>query len=147
MAALGLCCFVQAFSSCSEWRLLSSLRSVAFSVRWRLLLWTVGCGVCGLQELRSRVPECRLSSCGSRHSCLVCAESSWTRDQTCVPCIGRRTPNPWTTREVPILLLISHEREVLVQLSPLWSQQWDLAERQLSPSPSSLWVVNWHPQG
>ena len=30
-------------------------------------------------------------------------ESSWTRDQTHVPCIGRQTPNPWTTREVPTI--------------------------------------------
>ena len=27
--------------------------------------------------------------------------SSPTRDQTCVPCIGRRILNPWTTRKVP----------------------------------------------
>ena len=27
-------------------------------------------------------------------------ESSPTRDQTCVPCIGRRILNHWTTREV-----------------------------------------------
>ena len=25
---------------------------------------------------------------------------SWTRDQTCVPCIGRRILNHWATREV-----------------------------------------------
>ena len=27
--------------------------------------------------------------------------SSLTRDQTCMPCIGRWSPNLWTTREVP----------------------------------------------
>ena len=27
-------------------------------------------------------------------------ESSWTRDHTCVPCIGSQTLNHWTTREV-----------------------------------------------
>ena len=26
--------------------------------------------------------------------------SSWTRDQTCVPCIGRRILNHWAAREV-----------------------------------------------
>ena len=26
--------------------------------------------------------------------------SSWIRDQTCVPCIGRQVLNHWTTREV-----------------------------------------------
>ena len=25
--------------------------------------------------------------------------SSWTKDRTCVPCIGRRILNHWTTRE------------------------------------------------
>ena len=28
-------------------------------------------------------------------------ESSWTRDQTCVPCIGRQFPIHCTTREIP----------------------------------------------
>ena len=27
--------------------------------------------------------------------------SSWTRGRTCVPCIGKQTLNPWTTREDP----------------------------------------------
>ena len=27
--------------------------------------------------------------------------SSLTRDQTCTPCIGRRSLNHWTAREVP----------------------------------------------
>ena len=30
--------------------------------------------------------------------------SSSTRDQTRTPCIGRRSPNYWTAREVPVLL-------------------------------------------
>ena len=32
--------------------------------------------------------------------------SSWTRDQTCVPCLSRRIRNHWTAREVRILFLI-----------------------------------------
>ena len=32
--------------------------------------------------------------------------SSLTRDQTCTPCIGRRSLNHWTTREVPRFLFI-----------------------------------------
>ena len=28
-------------------------------------------------------------------------ESSWTRDQTCIPCIGRQILNHCATREVP----------------------------------------------
>ena len=31
-------------------------------------------------------------------------ESSWTRDQTCVPCVGRQIPIQRTTKAVPILL-------------------------------------------
>ena len=27
-------------------------------------------------------------------------ESSWTRDGTCIPCVGRHILNHWTTREV-----------------------------------------------
>ena len=30
-----------------------------------------------------------------------CVGFSWTRNQTCVPCFGRRTLYHWTTREVP----------------------------------------------
>ena len=29
---------------------------------------------------------------------------SLTRDQTCMPCIGRQSVNHWTTREVPSIL-------------------------------------------
>ena len=32
--------------------------------------------------------------------------SSWTRDWTCVPCIGRQILNLWTTREAPASLFI-----------------------------------------
>ena len=28
------------------------------------------------------------------------AGSSWTRDRTCVPCVGRLIPNHWTTEAV-----------------------------------------------
>ena len=41
LAALGLCCCVRAFSSCSE-RGYSSLRCVGFSLRWLLLLLSMG---------------------------------------------------------------------------------------------------------
>ena len=32
---------------------------------------------------------------------LQCVESSWTRDRTHVPCIGRRSLNHWTARKFP----------------------------------------------
>ena len=34
--------------------------------------------------------------------------SSWTRDQTRVPCIGRQTLNHWTSREVQEQILKAH---------------------------------------
>ena len=33
-------------------------------------------------------------------SCPMACRSSWAKDQSCVPCIGRRILNHWTTREV-----------------------------------------------
>ena len=36
--------------------------------------------------------------------------SSLTRDQTCVPCIGRQILNHWTSRDVPQLLLLIKQR-------------------------------------
>ena len=59
----------------------------------------------GLRSYASRALEHWLSSCGvwaliaPRH-----AESSWTRDQTHVPCTGRWTVIHCTTREFPLLL-------------------------------------------
>ena len=35
--------------------------------------------------------------------------SSWTRDRTRVPCIGRRILNHWTTREVLINLIVKNK--------------------------------------
>ena len=46
LAALGLCCYMRAFCSCGKWRLLST-----FSLRWRLLLQSMGCRARGLQYL------------------------------------------------------------------------------------------------
>ena len=44
------------------------------------------------------------SSCGAWAQ-LWYVGSSWTRDQTCVPCIGRQILNHWTTKEVPTMFL------------------------------------------
>ena len=80
MAALGLYCYTQAFSSFGAWQ----LRSITA----RMLLIAVA----------SLVAEHRLSSCGAQaESPQGNMESSWTRDR--VPCIGRQILNQWTTRE------------------------------------------------
>ena len=34
--------------------------------------------------------------------------SSWTRDQTHVPCVGRQILNHCATREVPLLIIFKH---------------------------------------
>ena len=63
---------------------------------WLLLLHSMGYRVRGLQYLwymGSVAAVHRL--CSPRH-----VGSSWTRDQTSVPCIGRRILNHWATREV-----------------------------------------------
>ena len=87
MAALGLRCCMQAFSSCGEGGY-SSLRCAGFSLRWFLLLRSMGsrragfssCGTWaqylwltgsvvvahGLSSCGSRALERRLTSCGAR---------------------------------------------------------------------------------
>ena len=54
LAVLGLCCCVQAFSSCSESGGYSSLWCAGFSLRWLLLLRSTGSRCAGF------------SSCGTR---------------------------------------------------------------------------------
>ena len=39
--------------------------------------------------------------------------SSLTRDQTCVPCIGKQILNHWTTREVPMNFKVITKRMVV----------------------------------
>ena len=82
MAVLGLHCCVWTLSSCGEQGLLSrsyslSPQCMGFSLWRRLLLQITGSRVHGLQWLW----------------CLVIPQhmgSSWTRDGTCVPCIGKQ---------------------------------------------------------
>ena len=92
LAALGLRCCTRAFSGCGEGGY-SSLRCTGFSLRWLLLLWSMGSSS-GLQQLKHagsvvvahrpqsarasvvaarglsscglQALECRLSSCGAR---------------------------------------------------------------------------------
>ena len=86
---LGLYYCLWAFSSYGLWGLL-------FLVLHRLLL-----------AVASIVVEHRLLSLGSGVAahCLVALRhvgSSWTRDQTSVSCIARRTLNLWTTKEASL---------------------------------------------
>ena len=97
LAAPGLHCCAWLFSSCGRGLLL--VACTGFSLHWPLLETTV---------LATRVSV--VAECGSVVVALVlsCSEaygSSWTRDQTHVPCIDRHVLNHWATKEFRVLLL------------------------------------------
>ena len=82
------------FFSCSEWGLLSSC--------------SVQASHCMASLVRSMAP----GHVGSEIEGLVAlkhVESSWIRDQTCIPCISRQILNYWTTRKAPCPAFCSHE--------------------------------------
>ena len=90
LAVLGLCYWLWAFSSCGEWGLLSS-RGAQVSpggVFFCCRAWSLG--------------QVGFSSCS------MALESSWAKDWTHVPCIGRQILNHWTTREIQDLFLKSN---------------------------------------
>ena len=96
LAILDISCCVQAFSSCSK-QGHSSLWCISFSLQWLLFQWSMG-----FRCMDSVVAALRLywahqlwcmGFVAQQHM-----ESSWTRDQTCVPYIGRQIPNHWTNR-------------------------------------------------
>ena len=129
-AALGLCCFAWAFSSQGERELLFiAMRGLLTVVL--LLSWSTGsrytgvssgyrilgsvvtmCGFQGTFELQeswhtgSEVVTPGPGAWAQRlwRAGLVAAwqvEPSWSRDRTCVPCIGRQVLNHCATKEVP----------------------------------------------
>ena len=93
----------------------SSLQCVGFSLRWLLLLWSmgsrrVGLSSCGLWAQQPWLTGSRAQAQQLWPTALValrCVGSSQTRARTCVPCIGRRIPNHCTTREVPRVLILN----------------------------------------
>ena len=103
LAALGLHCCAQAFSSCGEAG--ATLRYGAWASHCS------GFSCCKAQALGTRasvVVAHEFSSCGSRAQLLRSMwESSRTRDRTCVPCIDRWILNHCATREVPPGLFLS----------------------------------------
>ena len=92
MAALGLASWAKAFSSWGGYTLFAVyglLTAVALLVGEHRLQ------VHGIQSLQ--------------HTGLVVpwhTGSSWARDQTRVPCIGRQIPNHWTTKDFPVYFVI-----------------------------------------
>ena len=98
LIALGLHCFVWAFSSFREWGplILIALASPVVELR----LWVVQASVVMLGELSS----CSSQVWGQKlgYPGLVAPKhvgSSRTRDQTCVSCVGRQILYRWATRE------------------------------------------------
>ena len=89
LAALGLCCCVRAFSSCGK-RGLLFVAVLTLLIVVPSLVVEHGLQAHGLQELW------HTGLAALRH-----VGSSWTRDRTHVPCIGRQILNHCATREVP----------------------------------------------
>ena len=104
LAVLCLCC-TWAFSSCSEQRRATLVAIHGLLIAMASLVVDHRLQVCRLQSLwheGSVVADCGLQNEGSTviHMNLVAAqhvEFSWTRDQTCDPCIGRWILNHQTT--------------------------------------------------
>ena len=75
----------------------SLLRCVGFSLRWFLLLQSMGSRHAGFSSCSTRAQYLWLTGLvAPRH-----VGSSQTRTRTRVPCIGRRILNHCATREVP----------------------------------------------
>ena len=89
-----------------------------------------------LTVLASLAAEHRLSSCGTGLVFPWHVSSSWTRDRTCVPCIGRQVLIHCTTREVlsifllglfPGVLLLRIFLKILVlKKAFLWKDLWEV---------------------
>jgi hypothetical protein len=86
---VGLCCWAQAFSSYSEWGLLSRFNAQVFPCGGfcRCGVWAVGC--------RSSVVVAH------RFSCSVASRIFLTKDWTLVCCIAMQSLNHWTIRKAP----------------------------------------------
>ena len=121
----------------------SSLWDLGFSLQWLLLLWGVG-------------SRARASVVVAQGLCLVASEhvaSSWIRDPSHVPCIGRRTLNHWTIREAQGQQLLTYLKSylwwigVLLRLLDLREWRVSVALPRIPKSQeeeSALWMLsNW----
>ena len=87
----------------------SSLWCAGFSLRWLLLLRSTGSRRTGFSSCGTWAQQLWLVGSRAQAQQLWCTGlaaprhvgSSWTRDQTRVPCVSRRILNHCTTREVP----------------------------------------------
>ena len=143
----GLCCCVQAFSSCREHGLLSSCGVQAsygdFSRCWAQALVCTGLSSCGQQAQllwllgsRARAQELwRTGLVAPRH-----VGFSRIRDRTHASCTGRLILNHWATGEAPLLALSTRHFDRRNQPMSLLC----LSLRPLAPRGSTLemWLAH-----
>ena len=102
LATLDLCRHALAFSHCGEWGY-SLLWCGGFSSRWPLLCVAWALPVWVSVAVAPWLSGCNLWNLELWHMSLVAphaVESSWTRDQTHVPCIAGQILIHCTTRKV-----------------------------------------------
>ena len=80
----------------------SSLRCTSFSLLWPVLLWSTGSRCVGFSSCSTWAQWLWLTGLVALRN----MGSSWTRDQTHVPCIGRWILNHCATREVITVFLM-----------------------------------------
>ena len=96
----------------------SQLRCVGFSLRWLLLLWSMGSRCVGFSSCDTWAQQLWLAGSRVQAQQLWCTSlvaprhvgSSRTRERTRVPCIGRQILNHCTTREVPSVQFLYSSR-------------------------------------
>ena len=99
LVVLGLHCCPQTFSSASHIEVKEepgssgSKQGLLFIVVYRLLLVVASLAVCRLWGTQASVVMVH------GLSCFTAVGSSWSRNWTCGPCIGRQILNHWTTRK------------------------------------------------
>ena len=92
----------------------SSLWCVGFSLRWLLLLQSVGSRCVGFSSCDTWAQQLWLAGSRAQAQQLWCmgfvaprhVGSSWTRARTHVLCIGRRILNRCATREPPVIVVL-----------------------------------------
>ena len=110
LVVLGLHCCARGLSLIAEWELLC-LQCAGFSLRWLLLLLSMGSRVWAQQLWRTGLVALRHVG------------SSWTRDRTRIPCIGKWFLNHWTTRNV----LSCFYKPVFLISYLIWLLHWPLS--------------------
>ena len=123
------------------------LHQVSFAARW---IFTASCRIFpwGSQTLlMAHGLRASGSVVAAKHATSVWGLSSWTRDQTHVPCIARQVLNHWTSREVPPLRG-KQQQQQLVKAKQRWLclsyLQLSLRSQQTAVSCSTIHIWRYH---